>query len=59
MSKYNEFSDEELLLIKFKMWTDIDEYERGEYNSKSEYLTAKKLYQEINTELKLRGNIDD
>jgi len=47
MNRFENLKPEEIAVLRFGLYILIDDYETGATDDKSEYETAKKLYEEI------------
>ena len=56
MNRFDRFTIEELIVIKWALYLVIDDNEDGTYCNESEYKIAKSLYDSINEYLKERKN---
>lgn len=56
MNRFDRFTTEELMLIKWELYIVINDNEDGTDCNESEYKIAKSLYKSINEYLKERKN---
>lgn len=56
MSRFDRFTTEELMTIKWGLYLVIDDNENGTTCNESEYKIAKSLYKSINEYLKEKKN---